>query len=141
VGDLASSHGLKAGDFGGASHVNGMVGHAVVGCASSAGAVLGGGKFENGAVTGAFGYLFNNMAQETYSGTGATPERPAALDSGRDWSQMDNVDKAFVITIGAVGAAPILVEAGLAYGAGVTYQQGAQWVGYFGRDAATGVIR
>jgi RHS repeat-associated protein len=55
VGDLASSHGLKAGDFGGASHVNGMVGHAVVGCASSAAQ---GGSCKSGAASAAFAMFF-----------------------------------------------------------------------------------
>jgi hypothetical protein len=55
VGDLANSHGLKAGDFGEASHINGMVGHAVVGCASSAAQ---GGSCKSGAASAAFAMFF-----------------------------------------------------------------------------------
>lgn len=40
--------------------------HAVVGGVT---AELGGGKFENGAVTGAFGYLFNDLAHEKKKST------------------------------------------------------------------------
>ncbi len=46
--------------------VSGLVANAALG---GAGAVLGGGKFANGAVTGAFGYLFNSQAPCAYTGT------------------------------------------------------------------------
>jgi hypothetical protein len=42
------------------------------------GSVAGGGKFENGAVTGAFGYLFNNFEHCSFAG----PCRAQALETG-----------------------------------------------------------
>lgn len=47
---------VEGGDLG---PVGGVVAHSVVGGAS---AVLGGGKFANGAYTAAFGYLFNHCS-------------------------------------------------------------------------------
>jgi len=52
--------------------VGGTVASATVG---GVGSVLGGGKFENGAVTGAFGYLFNQAAHE-----GRQPGVPGPFD-------------------------------------------------------------
>src|SRR5207253_2808556 len=68
VAGLASS-GLSA---------KGLVISAVAG---GVGSVLGGGKFANGAITGAFAYLASDMAQgaaqsNQFAGPGATKQRP-----------------------------------------------------------------
>jgi hypothetical protein len=51
-----------------------FAGTAIAAVMGGTGSVLGGGKFENGAITGAFSYLFNQLAYGEDSGDAASPE-------------------------------------------------------------------
>lgn len=54
AGDLVNTHGLTGGDFGSARHLQGVLAHAVVGCASGAAA---GGSCRAGAIGAGFSML------------------------------------------------------------------------------------
>src|SRR5579862_3104783 len=80
VSSLADSPALDTGD----SYFN-TAEHAILG---GAGSVLGGGKFQNGAVTASFGYLYNSaMHAGGSSGSGSSPDMSGALDAlGAVWA-------------------------------------------------------
>jgi hypothetical protein len=67
VGNLLDTHGLKGGDFLSGKHVAGIVGHAIVGCASSA---AGGGSCGAGAAGSAFS-MFMTPGLSSLDGTPA----------------------------------------------------------------------
>jgi RHS repeat-associated protein len=102
--------------------------HAVVGGTASA---LGGGKFANGAQSGAFGYLFNCLNHEECTG------RPAE-EHGRDIVVGDKIS---VDTLKGMGVAADVLS--LAAGIGeirLAMRAGGEIVGYFGYDSA-GLVR
>jgi hypothetical protein len=97
----------------------GVLEHAVLG---GVGSMIGGGKFANGSVTGAFGYLFNQLAHE----------QPPIGVSEQEQRQVDLVadDKA---------VDGLFVAASLMPG-GFVAAEGRVWVGYLATDSA-GVVR
>ncbi|CAN7240115.1 RHS repeat domain-containing protein [Polaromonas sp. LjRoot131] len=99
--------GALAGAAGLAGTAYGLIGSAIAG---GVGAVIGGGKFENGAVTGAFGYLFNHCAH--------TPE-----------GCMASVDIMGMPTDHTYpGAQQAMAVAGSLYGASVSVFLAAEWL-------------
>jgi hypothetical protein len=98
LGTFASSHAIDFGD----NQVLGTLQAAFIGGTMS---VIGGGKFANGAQTGAFQYLFNACASGQ---CGSTPEE----SQGPTLGDVD-VDRRLLIPLGALLAAPV---AGAGYG-------------------------
>jgi hypothetical protein len=83
-------------------------------------AVLGGGKFENGAITGAFGYLFNDMMEHGSGCTMCHGDGPGANYSS--WGPLPPT-QAFQLMVGVLTLPMAIILAPVAAGEDLLFSQ------------------